>query len=94
MLTIVGTWSVIENHGQWVLNWQGYGETLAPNSDRLCACPECTEIAICPSTFPETLAVDAALEFMDRYIEGRFPREIESEKKAMQFCFQTARRQR
>lgn len=49
---------------------------------------------ICPSHWPETVAIDAACEFMDRYKSGRMPNGCEHVGDLMDFCVRAARRQR
>lgn len=51
-------------------------------------------INIMSTTFPWELAVDAALDFMDRLNERRIPRDVTEPEELMAMCVQAARRQR
>lgn len=51
-------------------------------------------IDICPAEWPMGQAIDAAMEFMDRYRENNQPRWVSSASDLMRFCSGEARRQR
>lgn len=51
-------------------------------------------IRVMKATAPETLAIDATLEFLDKLRTRSFPRHITDPKQIMQFCVKRARRQR
>jgi hypothetical protein len=94
----LGDWEVFEDPktqhhpGAWVLAF------LAPTFNRRgdVVGAEVVFIDICPPTptFDYPLAVDAALEFIDRLRSGAIPRTIEDPKELMEMAFRNARRQR
>lgn len=51
-------------------------------------------IEVMSSTFPEFLAIDATLGFMDMLRTGRFPADITEPRALMDMAVQAARRQR
>lgn len=51
-------------------------------------------IYVMKATAPETLAIDATLEFLDKLRTRSFPRNITHPAQIMKFCVSAARRQR
>lgn len=51
-------------------------------------------IDICLGTVPWEVAVDAALEFLDRLRTGAIPKSVDDPNELMSMCFRNARRQR
>lgn len=51
-------------------------------------------IDICIESVPWEVAVDAALEFLDRLRTGAIPKAVEDPNELMSMCFRNARRQR
>lgn len=51
-------------------------------------------IYVTKATAPETVAIDAVLEFLDKLRTRSFPRNVKHPAQIMQFCVKAARRQR
>jgi len=83
-------WDVIERRGMWV-GRIAYRVSEHPVQQRMVSEGY---IQIMPTSFPEELAIDALLEFIDRLREGRIPRGVTDPEEMMGLAVSAARRQR